>query len=206
MKKLLLVFPLLAIILAGCGNKDGYDKFLAETTAVQDASALQIEFDIDQLSGLKVSLDLTTETIYFNTNGIESYIVDDVIYVSTMGIWAQGKSNDQFVELMNVFEDADSTIDVLPDPDEPFSENHFNIPVIDNIIAGKTPNEVVILLSENQYTIKGAEDILTIYTENDQVKIELELSGQTGTVIISAADPVIVPEEAKDGIDIGVIG
>lgn len=216
MKKLFITIFCLSLILSGCGQKTTYQQLANELKPLSSKDAIQITYGStisdseSDMNGTEYEINYTfnlkDELFQADIDGMEMYFINDLIYMNLFGTWFQDVYNvENYGHVQNAYKLKNLLVD-LPDGNQQLAATATGVPTIDQALAGKTLNELVVSTGDNTYTITGLEDSLTI-TTGDAMRVDYT-SAETGPVyyILSTGDRISLPSEAETAIDLGEAG
>lgn len=212
MKRILITITSLLIALSGCGQKTGYDTLVSETKQVASGDGLSFTISSEfiatdsELDGTTFEInyifDLKKDLFLMSIDDVDVYLTADTMYIHVIDSWLQ-KSFDiaEYSELQTAL-DIKNFITNLPNGDALISDNATGIKQLDDIITGKTLNDIVIPTADHAYTIAGAEDLISINT-NDGLEVIIT-TAETGPITLSfnSCSAVELPSEATNALSI----
>ncbi len=194
------------ITLTGCGEKTDYDQLVKDVDGIKSMQYAMMEVavssDIFDFSYL-VEMNLPSETVHISVLGMDFYVDQENVYVQVLGSWYYAPmSTDMKADLEEEFSYLFFTVE-MPEGDELIASNPTDIEIIDNALAGKTYDEVVVATDEG-YTIVGLEDVVTITTGDSFLEIKAIDSEEQleASVSVGKTEKFEVPNEALEGTEI----
>lgn len=216
MKKLFITIFCLSIALTGCGQKTTYQQLVNEVKPLTSKDAIEVtygsiindpESDIVETEyEINYTFNLKDDLFNANIDGIDMYFIDDLIYMNLFGTWFQDTYIvENYGDVQNAYKLKNLLLD-LPNGNQKLDSNPTGVSTIDQVLNGKTLNELVVSTGDNTYTITGLESILKI-TTGDTMRIDYT-SEETGPVYyeFSTGTSITLPTEAETAVDLGEAG
>lgn len=210
MKKIFTIF-ISAILLTGCSAKTDYEQFKSEVKPLQSAKAIDItvnstiEDSSSELDGTDYVIEYTfnkdNELIKMVIDTVDVYLTPDTMYMEIMDVWLKRSFIiSEYSELNQMLTFKESLID-LPKGDTTFANDTTGIEEIDNLIAGKSLNQLLVKTGENTYTFIGLENNVTLDT-SDGLLLTFNYNDETVlTLQFSETDKISLPEAASSSIE-----
>ncbi len=194
------------ITLTGCGEKTDYDQLVKDVDGIKSMQYAMMEVavssDVFDFSYL-VEMNLPNETVHISVLGMDFYVDQENVYVQVLGSWYYtSMSTEMKADLEEEFNYLFFTVD-MPDGDEQIGSNPTDVEIVDNALAGKTYDEVVVA-TEDGYTIVGLEEVVTISTDDSFLEIKaIDSEAQLeASVSVGKTEKFEVPTEALEGTEI----
>ncbi len=201
MKKIVLFVLLISIVLVGCGNDSAYSQMKKDIKDIKIGDSLKRETTIisgDEQVTATLIIDDANGISYINAAGDEMYISPDTAYINTDDIWeSYNLSKPNYKMLYNIYGFEESKF-FLPPKNEVIS-TQSGIKLVDDSLNGKT-YETIFTTDDNNYTIIGLEDYVTVTITPELFSFILE-NNDTGFKYIFNYSPggeLTIPQEAID--------